>query len=187
MMKTMLRSSVLALLLPLAAQAADYSKVDVKKSAINFSYQQMGVGMDGKFNEFTSTLHFDPAKPADGKAVFDVALASIDAGSEEANGEVAGKDWFNTSAFPTAHFESGAIKALGDSHFEVTGKLTIKGKTIDVVVPATFKEENQQGVFAGSFTIHRGDFTIGEGSWSTFDIVANDIQIKFTITATSSN
>jgi YceI-like domain. len=59
--------------------------------------------------------------------------------------------------------------------------------TIDVLVPATFKEENKQGVFAGSFTIRRGDFAIGEGSWSTFDIVANDIQIKFTITATSSN
>lgn len=187
MMKTMLRTGVLALLLPLAAQAKEYSQVDVKKSAINFSYQQMGVGMDGKFNQFTSTLQFDPAKPAEGKAVLDVALASIDAGSEEANGEVAGKDWFNTSAFPTAHFESGAIKALGDNHFEVAGKLTIKGKTVDVLVPATFKEENKQGVFAGSFTIHRGDFAIGEGSWSTFDIVANDIQIKFTITATSSH
>jgi len=116
-----------------------------------------------------------------------VALASIDAGTEEANGEVAGKDWFNTSAFPTAHFESGTIKALGDNRFEVNGKLTIKGKTVDVVVPATFKEENKQGVFAGSFTIRRGDFAIGEGSWSTFDIVANDIEIKFTITATSSN
>ena len=187
MMKTLFRISVLAALLPLATQAAEYTQVDVKQSAINFSYQQMGVGMDGKFNEFTSTLHFDPAKPAEGKAVLDVALASIDAGTEEANGEVAGKDWFNTSAFPTAHFESGVIKALGDNRFEVNGKLTIKGKTVDVVVPATFKEENNQGVFAGSFTIRRGDFAIGEGSWSTFDIVANDIQIKFTITATSSN
>ena len=82
-----------------------------------------------------------------------------------------------------AHFESGAIKALGDNQFEVSGKLTIKGKTIDVVVPSTFKEEAGKGIFAGSFTIRRGDFAIGEGSWSTFDIVANDIQVKFTITA----
>ncbi|ACQ92185.1 YceI family protein [Tolumonas auensis DSM 9187] len=183
MMKTLFRISVLAALLPLATQAAEYTQVDVKQSAINFSYQQMGVAMDGKFNEFTSTLKFDPAKPAEGKAVFDVALASIDAGTEEANGEVAGKDWFNTAAFPQAHFESGAIKALGDNKFEVSGKLTIKGKTIDVVVPSSFKEEGEKGIFAGSFTIRRGDFAIGEGSWSTFDIVANDIQVKFTITA----
>ena len=64
MMKTLFRISVLAALLPLATQAAEYTQVDVKQSAINFSYQQMGVAMDGKFNEFTSTLKFDPAKPA---------------------------------------------------------------------------------------------------------------------------
>ena len=166
-----------------AAQAVAYNQVQANKSQITFGYKQMGVAMDGKFNEFTSTLKFDPAKPAEGKAVFDVALASIDAGTEEANGEVAGKDWFNTAAFPQAHFESGAIKALGDNKFEVSGKLTIKGKTIDVVVPSSFKEEGEKGIFAGSFTIRRGDFAIGEGSWSTFDIVANDIQVKFTITA----
>jgi polyisoprenoid-binding protein YceI len=187
MMKTYLQISAFAMLLPLAAQATEYSQVDAKQSAIRFTYQQMGVGMDGKFNEFTSTLHFDPTKPADGKAIFDVALASIDAGSEEANGEVSGKAWFNTSAFPKAHFESGSIKALGNNHFDVSGKLTIKGKTVDVVVPATFKEEGKIGTFDGNFTIHRGDFAIGEGDWSGFDIVANEIQIKFTIAASSSN
>jgi len=35
-----------------------------------------------------------------------------------------------------------------------------------------------------NLTIRRGDFTIGEGPWAAFDIVANDIQIKFRITAT---
>ena len=34
-----------------------------------------------------------------------------------------------------------------------------------------------------SLTIRRGDFTIGEGPWAAFDIVANDIQIKFRIAA----
>ncbi len=183
MMKTLFRTGVLAALLPLATQAAEYTQVDVKQSAINFSYQQMGVSMDGKFNEFSSTLKFDPEKPAEAKAVFDVALASIDAGSSEANDEVSKKDWFNTADFPQAHFESGAVKALGDNQFEVSGKLTIKGKTIDVVVPSTFKEEAGKGIFSGSFTIRRGDFAIGEGSWSAFDIVANDIQVKFSITA----
>ena len=30
----------------------------------------------------------------------------------------------------------------------------------------------------------RGDFRIGEGAWSKFDIVANDVNVKFRITAT---
>ena len=38
-------------------------------------------------------------------------------------------------------------------------------------------------MFEGSLTIQRGDFSIGEGAWKAFDIVANDVVIKFRITA----
>ena len=69
--------------------------------------------------------------------------------------------------------------------YEVTGQLSIKGKTQEVVVPATFTPQGNSGVFEGSFTIRRADFSIGEGSWAKFDIVANDVQIKFRITAAS--
>jgi polyisoprenoid-binding protein YceI len=69
-------------------------------------------------------------------------------------------------------------------HSEV-GKLTIKGQTREVVVPATFTAQGKAGVFDGSFVIRRGDFNIGEGAWAKFDIVANDIQIKFRITSTT--
>ncbi len=165
------------------AHAIEYNQVQTEKSAINFTYQQMGVKMDGKFNKFSSQLNFDPAKPTAAKAVFDVELASIDAGSSEADQEVSGKSWFNTKAFPTARFVSGSIKQLGGNKYEISGHLSIKGKTQDVVVPATFAVQGNSGVFEGSFTIKRGDFSIGEGSWSKFDVVANDIQIKFRITA----
>ena len=65
----------------------------------------------------------------------------------------------------------------------LAGKLTIKGKTKDVVVPATFTPQGSTGVFSGSLTIQRGDFAVGEGAWKAFDIVANDVVIKFRITA----
>ena len=89
------------------------------------------------------------------------------------------------AAAKTAQFVSGAVKALGGNRYEVAGKLTIKGKTQDIVVPATFTAQGNSGVFDGSFTIRRGDFAIGEGAWAKFDIVANDVLIKFRITAAS--
>ena len=52
-------------------------------------------------------------------------------------------------------------------------------------MPASFTPQGKSGVFEGSFTIRRGDFSIGEGPWAKFDIVANDVVIKFRITATS--
>lgn len=165
------------------AQAADYTQVAYDKSAIQFTYQQMGVKMDGSFKKFNASLRFDPAKPAASQATLEVDLASIDAGSSDADTEVAGKAWFNTKAFPTARFVSGAVKPLGGSRYEIAGKLTIKGQTRDIVVPASFKTAGSSGVFEGSFVIRRGDFSIGEGAWSKFDVVANDIDIKFRITA----
>ncbi|MBP5998364.1 MAG: YceI family protein [Azonexus sp.] len=184
-MKRFAIALMLAAALPLAAQAAEFNQVQADKSTINFVYQQMGVKLDGKFRKFAARLNFDPAKPTEAKATFDVDLASVDTGAPEGDDEVAGKPWFNTKAFPTAQFVSGPVKALGGNRYEVAGKLTIKGKTQDVIVPATFTAQGNTGVFDGAFTIRRGDFSIGEGAWAKFDIVANDVQIKFRITATS--
>ena len=168
-----------------SAQAAEYSQVQTDKSAIAFVYKQMGVAVDGKFRKFVSQLNFDPAKPTAAKATFEVDLASVDTGAPEGDQEVAGKPWFNTKAFPTAKFVSTGVKPLGGNKYEIAGQLSIKGKTQDVVVPATFTAQGNSGVFDGSFTIRRADFSIGEGSWAKFDIVANDVLIKFRITANS--
>ena len=175
----------LALASAFSAQAAEFTQVQADKSAINFVYKQMGVAVDGKFKKFASQLNFDPAKPTAAKATFDVDLASVDTGATEGDQEVAGKPWFNTKAFPTAKFVSSTVKPLGGNKYEVAGQLSIKGKTQDVVVPATFTAQGNSGVFDGSFTIRRADFSIGEGSWAKFDIVANDVLIKFRITANS--
>ncbi len=172
-----------ALLSAFAAQAVEFTQVQADKSTVAFGYQQMGVKMDGKFKKFSAQLAFDPAKATAAKASFDVDLASIDTGGAESDQEVAGKAWFNTKLFPTARFVSSSVKALGGNRYEVTGQLTIKGKTVDVLVPATFTAQGNSASFDGSFSIRRGDFAIGEGSWAKFDIVANDVQIKFHIAA----
>ncbi|MBT9522418.1 MAG: YceI family protein [Dechloromonas sp.] len=183
-MKRLAFALAFATLIPVA-HAVEYTQVQADKSAVNFVYKQMGVAVDGKFKKFSSQLNFDPAKPTAAKASFDVELASVDTGAPEGDQEVAGKPWFNTKAFPTAKFVSGIVKPLGGNKYEVAGQLTIKGKTQDVVVPATFTAQGNSGVFDGAFTIRRADFSIGEGAWAKFDIVANDVQIKFHITASS--
>ena len=184
-MKQTLFGLALALALPFSAHAIEYTTVQKDKSRIDFTYKQMGVAVDGKFRRFSSTLSFDPAKPTAAKASFDVELASVDTGAPEGDQEVVGKPWFNAAAFPTARFVSGAVKPLGNNRYEVAGELSIKGKTQPVVVPATFTTQGNSGVFEGSFTLRRADFSIGEGSWAKFDIVANDVVVKFRITANS--
>jgi len=180
--KKLILAAALAAALP-AAHAVEYNQVQPDKSAVTFVYKQMGVAVEGRFRKFSGQLAFDPVRPEAAKAAFDVDLASVDTGAPEGDQEVAGKPWFDTRAFPTARFVSGAVKPLGGNRYEVAGKLTIKGRTQDVVVPATFTAQGNVGVFDGAFTLRRADFSIGEGSWAKFDIVANEVQIKFRITA----
>jgi polyisoprenoid-binding protein YceI len=170
---------------PLSANAVEYNTIQPDKSSVSFAYRQMGVPMDGKFRRLSTQLAFDPAKPAAARAAIDIDLASIDTGSDEANDAVAGKAWFNTKAFPTARFVASAVKSLGGNRYEVSGKLTIKGRTLDVVAPATFTSLNGTGVFDGSLQIKRADFAIGEGAWADFDTVANEISIKFHLLASA--
>ncbi len=175
-----------ASLVSVSSQAEEYKVVQVDKSTLNFGYKQMGVGMDGRFKKFTVQMNFDPANLAASKAQFDLDLASIDVGSDEGNDEVVGKQWFNIKAFPKATFTTTAIKSLGGNRYEVSGPLTIKGRTKTVTAPALVTISGKTASFDGAFTILRSDYSIGEGPWATFETVANEVQIKFHLLAGAS-
>ena len=168
-----------------AVQAVEYNQVSPGESEVTFGYRQMGVPLEGKFNQFSVQLRFDPGKLDKAQAKIDIGIASIETGSDEANAEVVGKPWFNAKAFPTASFVSSGLKALGGDRYEASGKLSIKGRTLDVKVPVTFRPAGNKGRFEGVFSINRLDYAIGEGAWSDVDTVANEIQIRFRLTVTA--
>ena len=174
----------LALGLAMTAGAVEYKAIQSEKSKVTFQYKQMGVAMDGHFKKFAAQLNLDPAKPAAAHAQIEIDLASVDAGSTDADDEVVGKPWFNVKAFPKATFVAKQIKTTGANQFEVTGSLTIKGKSQDIRFPLKLVTQGNTGVFTGGFVMRRADFAIGEGIWAKFDVVANDIEVNFQLTAT---
>lgn len=175
----------LFVLLSGTAQAIEFNTLRTDQSRVDFLYKQMNVPMEGQFKRFSGQLQFDPAKPTLAKAALDIQLASIDTGSTDGDEEVAGKLWFNTAQYPAARFVSTSVKPLGNNRFQVNGKMSIKGKTREVSTPATFRQQGANGVFEGSFVLKRADFGIGEGMWADYGTVANEVQIKFRLVATS--
>ncbi len=165
--------------------ALEFNQVLPNESSVAFAYKQMGVPLDGKFNKFTARISFDPTKVAKAQAHIDIDVASIDTGSLEANNEVVGKLWFNAKTYPTASFTSTGLKALDGNRYEATGKLSIKGRTLDIVAPVMFRATGNRGTFDGSFAIKRIDFAIGEGEWTDVGTVANEIQIRFHLVTTA--
>jgi len=169
----------LLMLLPVVTAAADFSKLQADKSSITFVSKQMGVPVEGRFKKFTARVHLNPAKPEAGKAHMEIDLASIDAGSKDADDEVKGKSWFNVAEFPKAVFDSHSVKALGDGKYEVTGKLEIKGKSGEMRAVFTLKQEKGALEITGSFPLKRLDYGIGSGLWSDTSVVADEVEIRF--------
>lgn len=167
--------------LPGAAHAVEYTQGRPQQGTIGFTYRQMGVPMNGGFGRFAARIAFDPARPAAASAAVDIDVASIDAGSPEASQEAVGKAWFDAKAHPVARFASTSVRALGGNRYEMAGRLTVKGRAKDVVVPVTFTPRAGDATLAGTLTIRRSEFAIGQGEWSAFDIVGDDVRIAFRI------
>lgn len=168
-----------------AANAIEFNQVQTDKSALSFVSKQMNVPVEGRFKSFHGKLAFDPAKPAAASAELEIDLASIDAGSKDANDELAGKAWFNTKVFPVAKFVLTSVKPLGENRFEVAGKMTIKGKTQDLVAPVTLRQDGNSATLEGSLVLKRADYAIGEGMWADFGTVANEVQVKYRLVASA--
>jgi len=167
-----------------AAHAIEYTTVLPKQSRVDFEFRQMGVPVKGGFKRFTTQMAFDPAKPEAARATIEIDLASIDAGSREADDESAGKLWFNRSLYPKATFVSKEVRALGANRFELRGTLTLKGKPREMVIPVSYTPGKNAATFDGSFVLKRLDFGIGEGMWADVATVANEVQVRFRIAAT---
>ena len=110
-------------------------------------------------------------------------MASLDIGEAEMNREATKKELFNAARFPKASFVSTSIKPAGAGRLNVTGKLSIKGKTADVSFPLSVKAEGGKQVFEGALPIKRLAFNIGEDEWKDTSMVADDVVIKFRVTA----
>ena len=181
-----MRRLLLALLVPAlgagAALAAEFNAVQLDKSSVSFVSKQMGVAVEGRFKTFTAQIGFDTVKPETGKALIDIELASIDAGSSDANDEAKGKAWFNIREFPGARFVSSGIRAIGNGRYEAAGKMTIKGRTRDVVAPFSAKADRGQLLIEGVIPILRLHYGIGEGIWSDTGTVADEVQVRFRFT-----
>ncbi|HAT31225.1 MAG TPA: polyisoprenoid-binding protein [Janthinobacterium sp.] len=183
-MKISQRTLLASLLgLSLAASAATLLKTDPAKTSVSAVFKQMNVPVEAKFKKFNIAIDYNPASPDAAKASVDVETASLDVGEAEMNQEVAKKEWFNSAQFPKATFVSSAIKAAGAGKLTVTGKLSIKGKTSEVSFPLSVKTEAGKQVFDGALPIKRLAYNIGEGEWKDTGMVADEVTIKFHVSA----
>ncbi len=169
----------LAAMLLAASPDASSQGVAVERSDIRFVSRQMGANVEGHFRKWKANVDFRPQDPARSRAEIEIDLASIDLASEESEAELRRPTWFDTRQFPTAKFVSTAVRGLPGDRYEVTGQLSLKGVTRDVMMPVQLKRDAAgMSVAEGQLTLQRLDFHVGDGAWADTDTVANDVVVR---------
>lgn len=155
--------------------------IDQSKSSVSAIFKQMGVPVQAKFKKFQATIDYNAAKPELSTAKVDIDVSSIELPAPEYNQEVLKKEWFNAAQFAKASFVSTSMKTMGAGKLDVSGNLSIKGKTVAVHFPLQIKTEGKNLSFEGSLPIKRLQFAIGEGEWKDTSMVADEVVIQFKV------
>ena len=163
------RVLVLALLLVVAAVplfAADTYTIDKNHSDVSFQIRHFASKVRGRFTDFEGTVQADPSKPETSSVAFTIKTASIDTDNADRDNHLRTADFFDAAKSPDITFRSTKITPAGKDKFDVTGKLTIRGVTKEVMIPVVYLGSakdpggNDRASFELAIKLNRKDYGI---------------------------
>jgi len=145
----------------------------------------------GAFNEFTGAAVLDGANPENSTVQVTIQAASIDTRNAQRDGHLRGNDFLAMEEYPQITFTSTGVRQSGETTFEVTGDLTIKGVTNEVTIPFEFEGAatdpfgNERVGFEGSVAINRKDYGV---TWNAAlegggVLVSDKVTLEFEVSA----
>ncbi len=159
--------------------------IDKTQSSIRFTGTQEGADFSGKFGDFTASIAFDPAHPANGRISVTIPLASVSVEGKDRQDAIGEKEWFDVKTFPKARFTSNEIvrDEKNKGGFIAKGRLTIKGVGQPVALPFTLTTTGDVTRADGSFVLKRNDFGIGSGEFASDAWIKHEVKVAIVIVA----
>ena len=119
-----------------AAQAANYA-IDPTHTFVTFEIGHFGASTNrGRFDKKQGAVEFDRAAKT-GTVDITIDTTSVNSGTPQFDKHLQSADLFDTAKHPTIKFVSDKFSFNGDKVSEVTGQLTLLGKTAPVTLKAT--------------------------------------------------
>ena len=174
------------------AQLAGTYTIDPAHSRIGFvARHAMVTKVRGAFNEFEGSAVLDGENPANSTAKVTINAGSIDTRNAQRDEHLRNNDFLDVASYPEITFVSTDVRQTGETDFELTGDLTIKGVTNSVTIPFTYEGSatdpfgNLRVGFEGSATINRKDYGV---TWNaTLEtggvLVSDKITLEFEVSA----
>jgi polyisoprenoid-binding protein YceI len=138
----------------------DHSRVSYKIAYMSFSEST------GSFSNYKGTVDFDAEKNNLIALSAVIEVASIDTLDIKRDAHLRKSDFFHVEKYPEINFTSRKVKSLKPNFYEVSGVLTIKGVSKDVVLLTEFKGQKKDHIgklslfFKATTEVNRKDFNI---------------------------
>ncbi len=144
----------------------------------NYEVKFQGKSAKGIFSQLNGSIIFDENNLSNSQMDVYLLANTIDTGNKTKNKHAKGKNWLHAEKFPRINFQSSSFQKT-DSGYLVKGQLELHGIKKEVSIPFTFKNENERGLFEGSFSVKRKDYGI-KGPLAGFT-VGNTISVSLKV------
>lgn len=155
----------LGLLAPARAAVETY-KIDPVHSSIGFTVRHFFTNVPGCFTKFSGTIAVDRGNLEDSTVEARIEVPSIDTRVEMRDNDLRSDHFFDAAKFPAITFKSKSWKRTADGTFDVTGDLTMRDVTKEVVLKVKslgFGPGMHGAMISGweaTVTLNRNDFGI---------------------------
>ncbi|MDB6092974.1 MAG: YceI family protein [Verrucomicrobia bacterium] len=183
-------ASALVLGLFASAQAAvETYTIDPVHSSANFTVRHMVSRFSGSFTKVTGTIVVDRDNLEKSTVHAAVDVGSVNTANEKRNDHLKSPDFFDFAKFGTMTFTSKSWKKTGPDTYDVTGDLTIKDVTKEVVLKVTalgFSPGMKPGTtlsgWEATTTIKKSDFGLS-GPAMLGKVLGDDVAVTLSVEA----
>jgi polyisoprenoid-binding protein YceI len=175
-----------ALSLPAVAATSDW-KIDPQHSSAQFAVRHMAIStVRGAFSKVTGTITLDDKDITKSTVDVSIDVSTVDTREPARDNDLRSDKFFDVAHFPTMTFKSKKVEQTAPGKLKVTGDLTIRGVTKEVVLdvdgptaPVKDPWGNQRVAVSATTKVNRQDYGV---KWNaTLDnggvVVGDDVNI----------
>src|SRR5260370_421689 len=166
--RTAVAAGLIAVLsLPAGAATSEW-RIDPQPSSAQFSFRHMAIStVRGAFGDVNGTIALDDKDITKSTVDVSIDVSTVDTREPARDNDLRSDRFFDVAHFPTMTFKSKKVEQLAPGKLKVTGDLTIRGTTKEVVLdvdgPTTPVKDpwgNQRVAVSASSRINRQDFGV---------------------------
>src|SRR5690606_30884716 len=166
--------------------------IDPAHTTVEFAVKHMMVTtVRGRFGQVSGTIELDEEDLTRSSAEVTIPVASIDTREEQRDAHLRSADFFDAENHPNMTFRTRSIEQAGEDEYRVTGDLTIRGVTREVVLDARLEGRAKKPTgeevigLTASTSIDREDYglkwnvALEAGGW----LVGKEVRISLDVQA----